>query len=101
MLGPDSPLWVVVTMGVLAVDDADPVRSGEPEQRVDRGDRRLGVRHEQTAALVHEVVLHVNDDERGTGGVDPKLNLDLVLGNFDQAVHVASALTERRPVSMV
>ena len=38
-------------MGVLAIDDAHSVRSGELEQRSDRGDGRLGVGDEQAAAL--------------------------------------------------
>src|SRR4029077_9643239 len=92
VLGPDSPLGIAVAMCVLAVDDVDPVRSGELEQPVDRWDRRLGIWHEQTAALADEVVLHVDDDERGAGGVDPNLHVDLVLGDFDHAVPAASAL---------
>ena len=83
-------------MGVLAVHDAHPVRSGELEQPRDRGDGRLGVRDEQSAALADKVVLHVDDDQCGPGGVDADVRVDLVLGNLDQAAHAASG-PERSP----
>ena len=57
--------------------------SGELQQPSDRWDGRLGVRDEQAAALVDEVVLHVDDDECGPGGVDADLLTDLVLGDVD------------------
>jgi hypothetical protein len=38
-----------------------------------------------------EVVLHVDNDERGPGRVDANFREDLVLGDLDQAVHAASA----------
>src|ERR1039458_4118725 len=65
VLGPDLPLRIAVAVRVLAVDDAHPKRAGELEQPVDGRDRRFCVWHQQTAALRDEVVLHVDDDQRG------------------------------------
>src|SRR6476646_10298327 len=77
-------------MGVLAIDHAHAVRPGELEQDPDRGNGRLGVRDEQAAALAHEVVLHVDDDERGASGVDADILLDRIHGKLDRPVHAAS-----------
>ena len=46
--------------------------------------------YEQAAALADEVVLHVDDDQRGPCRVDADVRLDLVLGDLDQAAHAAS-----------
>ena len=76
-------------MGVLAIDDTHPVRSGELEQRSDRGYGRLGVGDEQAAAIADEVILHVNHDQRRPCRVDADVRLNLVLGHLDQAAHAA------------
>ena len=74
-------------MGVLAVDDVHLVLAGEVEETADGGDRCLRVRDEQAAAPANEVVLHVDDKERGPCRVEAYLFFEVVLRHLDRAVH--------------
>jgi len=80
VLGPDRPLRVALAMRVLAVHDAHAGRPRELQQRRDRRDRRLGVGDAQRPSLGHEIVLHVDDDQRRPLRVHPDLVKHLVRG---------------------
>ena len=68
-------------MGVLAIDDAYSTGPREVQQRLDGRNRRFGVRDEQAAPLLDEVILHVDHDERRPRRLDADLVQNCVLGN--------------------
>ena len=98
-------------MSVLAVDDVHSTGPCQPEQATYRWDRRLGVRNEQAASALDEVVLHVDHDQRGSRRVNADLVLDGVLGDFElhdeasnevmRARHAGRPLAGRAPMPAV
>src|SRR5215203_495660 len=87
VLGPDVPLWVSRSVGVLGKDDLHARRAGEPEKVPDLRDRALRIRDYKAAAILHEVVLHVHDHEGRLHRVHPDLAVNLVLGDLNDACH--------------
>ena len=70
-------------MRVLAVDDAHPAGPGDIQYAPDRREGRLRVRHQEFAATLDEVILHVDHDQRGLRRIDADLVLDGVRGKLD------------------
>jgi hypothetical protein len=87
VLSPDLPLQVAFVVRVLDVDHVHPRLSGECEQVLYLRDRGLGGRDDKGATLLHEIVLHVPNDERRAAWIHPDFLLDLVLWNFDAFHH--------------
>ena len=75
-------------MRVLAEDDLHPRLPREFEQLGDPRERRLGVRDDQGAAILDEVVLHVDYEQRGARGIGRHPLVHLVVRNPDCARHL-------------
>jgi hypothetical protein len=80
VLGPDLELQIAGIVGVLAEDDAHLALAREVKQPADLRHRAWGVLDLQRALVAHEVVLHVDDDQRGARRVEREALVDLVLG---------------------
>jgi hypothetical protein len=87
VLSPHLPLQVAFVVRVLDEDYLHPGLPGEREQVLYLRDRGLGIRDDERATLLYEIVLHVPDDERRAGRIHPDFLLDLVLRDFDAFHH--------------
>src|SRR3982751_3791214 len=81
VLRPDLPLRVSLIVRILYEDDLHPGLPSEVEEALDRGYRGLCVRDDERASLLHEVVLHVHNDEGRLRGVYLGLFVYFVLRN--------------------
>src|SRR2546426_2440467 len=70
-------------MSVLSVKRHHPAPTRQRQQALDGGHRALGLLHDQGAAGLDEVVLHVHNDQRGRLGIDNHAALDLIFRRLD------------------
>src|SRR5919199_2283708 len=87
VLRPDLPLRITLSVRILGEDHLHPRLTGEVEEALDRGDRRLRVRDDERTPLLHKVVLHVHDDEGRLSGIHLDLFVHFVLRNFYSCIH--------------
>jgi hypothetical protein len=96
VLAPDLPLRVTIPVRILDEDHPHPGLPRLVQQARYRRDGSLGVRYDERAALLHEVILHVPDDQGGPARVNPDAVLNLVLRDVNGAIHERPPSTLRR-----
>ncbi len=87
VFAPYVELGIVGVVRILRVEDRYAPGAGKVEDALNRrqGGGRVGNR--QGAGLTHEVVLHIDDEDGRSFGVDPHLVRDGVLGDVDLLRH--------------